>query len=92
VLHAGAGVPSNGQSGQGAVPLGANAGDALKMRSPDIAMIVTATVLIQCVARAMGWWRGEGAVVVMRTRRHESSDEFRAPVRAHHGTISAWHV
>src|SRR5215213_4172934 len=56
VIHAGADAPSHGQQ-QKVSPFRANAGYALKMRSPLATISVSATAFTQCVARTIQWWR-----------------------------------
>src|SRR3954468_4133328 len=56
VSHAGTAVPSHGQQ-QNVSPFRANAGYALKMRSPLAIISVSATAFTQCVARTIQWWR-----------------------------------
>src|SRR3954447_26910891 len=59
VSHAGTAVPSHGQQ-QNVSPFRANAGYALKMRSPLAIISVSATAFTQCVARTIQWWRFSG--------------------------------
>src|SRR5215212_7072838 len=56
VSQFGAGVPCQGQQ-QNVSPLRANAGYALKIRSPLPTMMTIATALTQWVTRTTQWWR-----------------------------------